>query len=72
MYKVSKEDFERTLHGNRAIKVDSKGLKRGDVIQIACTDWQTYSYSVYAEIASIPFINKVKVKKGYRLLDGKS
>jgi len=40
--KISKQSFERILHGNRSIPDDNFGI--GETIQFMCEDWVTHSY----------------------------
>lgn len=62
---ISKQDFERILHGNRSIP--NKNYTINETVQFWCENWQSYSYPIDATIKSI-FLqhNTVKTTAGIR------
>ena len=64
---LSKNDFERVIHGNRSIP--NNNYKIGDIVRFFCTD-AMYSYPIDAKIRYIIVKNDtVKTYPGYRTND---
>ena len=61
--KISKQNFERILHGNRSIPDDNFGI--GETIQFMCEDWVAHSYPIEATIKS-KYESTVKTTAGIR------
>lgn len=51
-YFVNPSEFQRVLHGNRAIKLQQP-VHIGEWILFVCTDWHAYSAPIQARVKSL-------------------